>query len=120
MLVVKPIKIDVMNKIILLKIAFLLSSIKVNACECVPTNIESDFLKSDFVIVGTLNKILDLNYGRIQDTMPYVVNPNYIDEGGYYVSLNVSNSLKGSVPPVIIITPDWSNCDYFFKKILNM
>lgn len=105
-----------MKKIYILIIILCTLALKSLACECDYKGMKIDYENAEFVIIGNVQNILDLTFSNIQETLPYKLNPNYTLKGGYLVEIKVLNEFKGSVPSVITITPDWSNCDFLFNK----
>lgn len=77
---------------------------------------KEDYESVDFVILGKVTDVKDLEYSKIESTLAYRLNPDYVDSAGYYVEINVTKEFKGSVPDKIIMTPDWSGCDFLFRK----
>ena len=86
------------------------------ACDCIDEKMEINFKEADFVVTAEAHKIKDLHYDNIESTFHYILNPDYVKSGGYFVEFKTQKELKGTVPSKFTITPDWSNCDYFFKK----
>lgn len=104
------------RSILLISLFTFCLSISALACDCIPHSMKEDYKSVDFVIQGKVIKIKDLEYMRIKNTLTYRINPGYVDSTGYYVAINVSNEFKGSVPETLFITPEWTNCDFLFKK----
>lgn len=86
------------------------------ACDCIHEKMEINFKEADFVVTAKMHVIKDLQYNNIKSTFHYILNPDYVKSGGYFVEFKTQKTLKGTVPSKFTITPDWSNCDYFFKK----
>lgn len=104
------------RSLLLLPVTLLCSYSLALACDCIPHSMKEDFDSVDYVIQGKVTDIKDLDYSNIESTLAYRLNPEYVDSAGYDVKINVTQKFKGFVPDTIIITPDWSGCDFLFRK----
>lgn len=101
---------------VLISLLIFCASFPVLACDCAPHSMKGDFKSVDFVIKGEVVGINDLKYSNIENTLTYRLNPEYVQTSGYSVQINVSTVFKGTSEETLVITPEWTNCDYLFEK----